>query len=90
MSNDQMDQIPSARPFITQDLPFNNVMPTMVKIDVRSYPEFDGTLKNWKSHKQKFKSIASMQLARYQVNQKISKATMQRINSSIYYRVFVS
>jgi len=58
MSNDQMDPITS-KPFVSQDLPFNNVMP-MVKIDVRSYPEFDGTLKNWKGYKQKFKSIASM------------------------------
>jgi len=32
----------------------------LVKIDVRSYPEFDGALKNSKSYKQKFKSIASM------------------------------
>ena len=31
-----------------------------VKIDVKSYPEFDGQLKNWKSFKQKFKSVASM------------------------------
>ena len=31
-----------------------------VKIDMNSYPEFDGQLKNWKSFKKKFKSIATM------------------------------
>ena len=58
--DETIDTIESIDPVIKiGNSPFNNAMP-MVKIDVRSYPEFDGTLKNWKSYKQKFKSVASM------------------------------
>jgi len=31
-----------------------------IKIDVRSYPEFDGNLKNWRAFKHKFTSIATL------------------------------
>ena len=39
-----------------------------IKIDVKSYPEFDGQLKNWKSFKQKFKSVASLHKIGYLLN----------------------
>ena len=37
-----------------------NKMPT-IKIDVKSYPEFNGNLTGWKSFKQQFTSIATIQ-----------------------------
>lgn len=36
-----------------------NTMPS-VKIDIRSYPEFDGKLQSWKAFKQKFLSVATI------------------------------
>ena len=39
-----------------------------IKIDVKSYPEFDGQLKNWKGFKQNFKSVASMHGIGYLLN----------------------
>ena len=36
-----------------------NTMPS-VKIDIKSYPEFDGKLQSWKAFKQKFLSVATI------------------------------